>query len=215
MNRVIYACDIGSIQAGSFAWARVIPGQGDPPCASRDIDSLVTRLREDANSGKSISLGFESPLFMPIPVDSGNLNQGRQGEGNRAMFAPAGASVTTLGLHEAAWIMRAIRAECAQLQYTLDWTLWPRDKTLLVWEAFVSGVAHGASHEQDAVSAAIFFRDNEENLNGVNAVTAVEPLCLVHAVALWAGWAEDVTGLHRSCLVLKPERPYNGQIYPA
>ena len=216
MNRIIYACDIGSIRAGTFAWARVVPDHGDPS-ASCDIDDLVTRLTEDVQRGNSIALGFESPLFMPVPVDSANLNRGRGGEGNRSMFASAGASVTTLGVHEAAWILRAIRAQAPrELRYTLDWSLWNGDdRILLVWEAFVSGAAKSATHKQDAATAAVFFRDNEGNLNGVNAVTAESPLCLVHAAALWADWTEDPAGLHGSCLVLRPQTPYNGHIDPA
>lgn len=210
-NRVIYACDVGSVRGGTFAWARVTPG--GMPCASTDIDDLVMRLCVDAEAGMSVSLGFESPLFLPIPRDSGQLSRGRQGDGCRSTFAPAGAAVTTLGIHEAAWILRAVRDRCAnRMAYTLDWQQWPpQAKTgqiLLAWEAFVSGNAHGSSHEQDAVTAAMFFLDNENDLNAVNAVTAAEPMCLFHAAALWSGWADDLERLHQGCLVLKPKQRY-------
>jgi len=164
----------------------------------------------------SIALGFESPLFMPVPAGSAGLNRGRQGEGNRSMFAPAGASVTTLGVHEAAWILRAIGDRAlGVLTYTLDWNTWPPvgdTRSLLVWEAFVSGAAHSPSHERDATSAAVFFRDNEDNLDAVNAVTADRPLCLVHAAALWASWAADFDRLRQGCLVLMPGQAYDGSI---
>lgn len=216
MNRVIYACDIGSIRAGHFAWARVVPGQGTPH-VSRSIDHLVTQLSEDAYEGsKSIAIGFESPPFMPVPAGSASLGHGRENEGNRSMFAAVGASVTTLGIHEAVWILRALRDTThSRLQYTFDWTLWPRNVEapyLPVWEAFVAGAAHGRAHICDAATAAMFFSDNENDLGRVNAVDAERPLCLIHAVALWANWSAELSGFNGNCLVLKPEHAYEGDI---
>lgn len=204
---------------GKFAWARVEPGSGSP-IASVSVDDLVTQLRKDGSTdGISIALGFESPLFLPVPADSGSLSRGRCGEGNRSMFAPAGAAVTTLGVHEAAWILRAIHDHLRPvLEYSLDWGAWPpQDETrrLLLWEAFISGAAHGDTHERDAATAADFFRANEHNLNRMNAVRTDQPLSLVHAAALWAGWANDLERLHQPCLVLKPEKLYEGSIDPA
>jgi hypothetical protein len=217
MSRVVYACDIGSIRARSFAWARAAPG-GANPTASADINELVTRLLEDVRDGMSIALGFESPLFMPVPEQSADLSCGRAGDGNRSIFAPVGAAVATLGIHEAAWILRSIRDEGVDaLTYSLDWTAWPPQgaaRTLLLWEAFVSGAAHRNSHAQDAATAALFFEANEGNLDGLNAVTAVQPLNMVHAAALWAGWADDLDRLHSGCLVLKPPEAFGGSIDP-
>lgn len=219
MPRAIYACDIGSISKGNFAWARVDP-KGGNPIASTDIDVLVTRLLQDVNTdGMSIALGFESPLFMPIPADSANLCHGRNGEGNRSMFASAGVTVATLGVHEASWIMRTIYDHGGGLlTYTLDWNEWPPKETsrlLLIWEAFVSGAAHCGSHEQDAATATVFFKENENNLNAVNAISTERPLSMVHAAALWVGWANDLERLKQCCLVLKPEQAYMGLIDPA
>ena len=128
MRRAIYACDVGSTRAGTLAWARVEPN-GMAPVASASIDDLATRIVADAKCGLSIALGFESPLFMPVPIDSADLNRGRANEGNRSMFAPPAASVTTMGVHEAAWILSAIRDQApGLLTYTLDWTAWPPEK---------------------------------------------------------------------------------------
>lgn len=135
------------------------------------------------------------------------------------MFAPAGATVATLGLQQAAWILRQIRDRVPVLPlYSLDWTAWPPECAvphLLLWEAFVAGTAHGDTHERDAATAAVFFRANEHNLNAVNAVTSDQPLSMVHAAALWAGCANDLDRLHQACLVLKPEKRYEGDIDPA
>ena len=190
------------------------------PCASRDIDALALSLVKDLNDSFSVALGFECPLFMPVPGESDRLNCGRQGEGNRSIFAPAGAAVATLGLHEAAWVLRQIR-DRVPLPHLSTRSTGARGRPegealhLLVWEAFVSGTAHGDSHERDAATAAVFFRANEQDLNAVNAVTANQSLSMVHAAALWAGLANDLDRLHQACLVLKPEQRYEGQIDPA
>ncbi len=114
MNHAVYACDIGSVKSDNFAWSRVESLQ-DPPIASGDIDELLVHLVCDAQSGASVALGFEAPLFMPVPSRSGDLSSGRPGEKNRSMFAPAGLAVTTLGLHEAAWILRGLRQKIGSL----------------------------------------------------------------------------------------------------
>lgn len=149
-------------------------------------------------------------------MEAAALCKGRNGDGNRSVFAPAGAAVTTLGVHEVAWVLRAIRDPHASAPvYSLDWKAWPPPAdapTLLLWEAFVSGAAHSASHARDAATAAVYFRDHEHALDAVNAVTTDRPLNLVHGAALWAGWASDVERLHRPCLVLKPGKPYGGAI---
>ena len=211
MNRVIYACDIGSTRSGAFAWARVLPGL-EKPRAGKDIAALVRYLIADAEHGLSIALGFESPLFLPVPHSHEQLSRGRARENNRSMFAPAGAGVATLGVHQAAWILRAVRDKVGdQIEYTLDWDQWPPatdSQQLLIWEAFVSGNAHSKSHEHDAVTAAVSFRDNESKLDVAHAVTAESPLSMVHAVAIWAGWATDIERLHEECFVLRPESAY-------
>ena len=212
--KAIYACDIGSVRSGAFAWARVV-SHGGGPVASFDIEGLVHSLRHDLNEGLSVALGFEAPLFMPVPVSAGSLSTGRIGEGNRSMFAPAGASVATLAIHEAAWILGSVREGLrSDVKYTLDWREWmPTNdiQKLLVWEAFVSGPAHG-SHEQGAATAALYFRGNEMALGDANAVSTERPLNSIHAAALWSGWACDLERLHESCLVLRPDRAYLGPI---
>jgi hypothetical protein len=70
---------------------------------------------------KSIALGFECRLFMPVPPSADDLSKGRQGEGARAMFAQAGAAVNTLGVHQAAWILRKIHQSGAgSYQFTTE-----------------------------------------------------------------------------------------------
>ncbi|MEZ4410044.1 MAG: hypothetical protein R3A52_26750 [Polyangiales bacterium] len=93
MNSVLYACDVGSVRAGTFAWARVEPG-ALTLTTSTSIDARVARLRDDlSHRASGVALGFEAPLFLPEPEDSAALCRGRKGDGNRSVFAPASTAL--------------------------------------------------------------------------------------------------------------------------
>jgi hypothetical protein len=68
---------------------------------------------------------------------------------------------------------------------------------------------------RDAAIAATYFLANENNLQGMNAVTASNPLSLFHTAAIWAGWITEVNQLNNQLLVLRPEAPYFGDINDA
>lgn len=216
MNPVVYACDIGSLKSGTFAWARNA-SPDSAPAASVDIDDLVAAVTRDVANGLPIALGFEAPLFLPVPDDSSQLNSGRTGEASRSMFAPAGAAVTTLGVHESAWIFKRLRVALpADMSLTFDWTISDhKPKEIFIWEAFVSSTAHSDTHERDAATAVQYFLAHIANLDAVNAVTCSNPLSLISAAALWSGWLTDIESLHIPCLVLRPTEPYTGPIEPA
>jgi len=219
MNAIAYACDIGSIKSGAFAWARNSSLE-KTPTASDSIDELITCIVEDGKAGKTIALGFEAPLFMPVPTQSAQLNSGRQYESSRSMFAPAGATVTTIAIHQTAWILKQLHQHLGhRLTLTMDWLAdWrKREAHLFIWEAFVSSGGHSDpqahnSHKRDAATALQYFLANADNLDGVNSVTCENPLSLIAAAALWSGWLADVRHLHSSCLVLRPEAPYQGEV---
>lgn len=214
--RVVYTCDIGSIPRGNFGWARCVPEQNAIPVGSSDIAKLVSHLKRDINEGLSIALGFECPLFIPVPCSENDLCKGRHGEGNRSVFAPAGTSVTTFGIHEAAWILRTIYSrDNNHVGFTASSSKWPpydSHQILFCWEAFVSGDAHDKDHIRDAATATMFFIENEMQLEVINAVTAEQPFSLIQAVALWAGWSTRIVRLHDSVLVIKPISRYDGII---
>ena len=216
MNPVVYACDIGSVKSGTFAWARNV-SRDSAPTASVDIDDLIAAVTRDVANGLPIALGFEAPLFLPVPDESSQLNSGRTGETSRSMFAPAGAAVTTLGVHESAWIFKQLRAALpADMSLTFDWTTIDyKPKEIFIWEAFVSSTAHSDTHKRDAATAVQYFLANIANLDAVNAVTCSNPLSLISAAALWSGWITDIGALHIPCLVLRPTEPYTGAIEPA
>lgn len=221
MSRVIYACDIGSVIRKKFAWARLIPNRNENLQVSQNINELIECLISDARKGYNIALGFESPLFLPIPYRSDDLSRGRENETNRSVFAQAGAAVTTLGIHEAAWILRSIKSDSSvRLTYTIDPADWgslhKQSQVLFIWEVFVSGSAHSAKgddeHCRDAATAVTHFMEIEESLLATCNITATSCINLIHSVALWAGWSSDTCGLHQNCLVVKPTQPYSGDL---
>jgi len=131
------------------------------------------------------------------------------------VFAQAGATVATLGVHQAAWILRKINAWADMFEFTTDLSMWPPvpdHRVLFCWEAFVSGDAHSTDHTRDAATATVFFLENETYLRNVNAVTTQLSFSLIQAVALWSGWSDNLKELHGTALVLKPSRRYEGTI---
>ena len=147
-RRRIYCVDVGSTRQDSFAWTRVDPAESDPvPAGNYSIESLCRRLVDDLQESRSVALGFEAPLFLPVPTCVDDLSGGRDNEGNRSCFSPqGGAYVATLGLHQAAWILKYVAAQLPNsVRVTVDPHAWPPqgDPVLFCWEAFVSGGAKG------------------------------------------------------------------------
>lgn len=218
---MIYAVDVGSTLNGrngvAFAWAKVSL-IGDHPITSIDPVELAYSVASDLSSGRSVALGLEAPLFIPVPADVNRLSRGRENEGDRSWAAPAGGYVATLALHQAAWLLGRIRAECdkrkcREFELSVAPARWLSDKgaqpVLFCWEAFVSGPAH-TDHRGDAATAAMYFQAHQAKL--ITAVTAENPLSLLGCAVLWSGWSTDLTLLHRSLLVLRPDQPWRGEL---
>jgi hypothetical protein len=130
-QRSVVTVDVGSTllsertKSRAFAWARVGLSPPIGMSSSQDPDLLVERLAEDLKNECSVALGFEAPLFIPIPQLSSSLSRSRSGEGPRAWSASAGLSVTSLCLHQAAWILREVRTQVTECAVTFDAAQWP------------------------------------------------------------------------------------------
>jgi len=201
----------------TFAWARLLPNEGSKSVqGSSDIQQLIKRLELDIEGGYSVALGFEAPLFIPIPEDSEDLSKGRDGEGNRSFASRVGLTVCALGIHQSAWILKRLHeSSSCKCEFTLDLQCWPPSghrPVLFCWEAFISGGAHSDQHLRDAATAVVFFVDNEQSLQKANAVRVENTISLIGAVALWSGWTSDLHYLHRPTLVLKPNSAFEGEI---
>jgi hypothetical protein len=118
MTLVIHCADIGSVRRGNFGWARLEVVAGDSMCTTGcEIEAFADAIAADINAGYGVALGFECPLFVPVPADPENLTLARPGEGNRSWSAGAGAASLATGLTETVWILnrvrRQLRAPCA------------------------------------------------------------------------------------------------------
>lgn len=224
---IIYACDVGSTlgKKPGFAWVRIVSGSEEPPKGSQSIAQLTQYLCNDLAAGAAIALGFEAPLFIPVPEPDQptRLSLSRTGEGDRSWSAPAGGYVATLALHQAAWLLKAIApahlSSCALTLNASNWTPGRSQPLLFCWEAFVSKHAHAQAtdpqpHLRDAATAAVCFQQRERNLREPPLVSANPCLSLIGAAALWSGWRSDVAVLHEEALVLRPTQRYEGQINP-
>jgi len=211
IGRVVYACDVGSTRGSAprFSWVRLEPTRlNGRISAYSSLPALIDSIGQDMEKGHNIALGFEAPLFIPVPRDVSDLSRGRVGEGNRPFSSQAGLAVATLAIHQAAWILMMLRSfKNTGHVFTSAIESWPplgATRTLFCWEAFVSGQAHSDSHARDAANAAYYFCQHEVDLANVNAVTGENPFSLISAVAIWSGWTNDIASLHKPTLVLKP-----------
>jgi len=117
----IYCVDVGSIPRKRFAWARV-PEEA-PPTHRRDAEALVTSLTNDLSCGRLVALGFEAPMFVPVPDNALDLGKARAFEEGRPWSAGAGVSALGTGLVQACWILREIhRRSDVQVRAFLDWS---------------------------------------------------------------------------------------------
>lgn len=210
----IFAIDVGSTLSSpkTFAWAVKEP-EAAAISGSQCIECLVECIAADLRRGDSVALGFEAPLFLPIPSDAKKLSRGREDlDGNRSCFAPAGGYVAMLGLHQAAFILARLHSLCGRdCDLSVNSDQWPPQSTgrpvLFCWEAFVSGKAHAGKdqrepHLGDAATAASCFADRVKK-KSLSSEAAGGCLSLIGAAALWSGWRKDINVLMTPPVVVK------------
>lgn len=150
---LIAAVDIGSPMAGKLGWA-VLPEHR----TESDISELVEIVVQALTRGP-VSLGFETPLWVPMRADPMTLTKARGGEGTRSWSAGAGAGVLATGLVVVPHILSLIRRAAPSAVATLNFRRPPAlPGTLFLWKAFVSARDKGDSHEADALIAARAFQ---------------------------------------------------------
>lgn len=203
---VIYCADIGSVPNNRFGWARGEAGDDsiERHCGGSEIADLVERVADDLRAGRRVALGFECPLFVPVPANPLRLGSARPGEGNRSWSAGAGSGALATGLVQVAWILAELRQRAATKDATLDWRAFAEGSgDLFLWEAFVTDRAKAATHVEDASAAIAAFRATLPDAAAANAVTAERPLSLVGAAVLSSGWSDDRLLLTMPCVVIK------------
>ena len=217
----ICCADIGSIKNDNFGWAVVC---GERQRLGKTIDGLVEEVVGCLAAGVKVALGFECPLWVPVPDDPSGLTAGRVVDGNKPWSAGAGASAMAAGLTETAWILREIRRglrdKGASLPSTyLDWTGFAdADAGVFLWEAFVTGeakativAADAADTSGNAADALIACKEFAARQPNPAADSDGEPShsvrSLIGAAVLWSGWSRDLALLGAKCLVVKPAGP--------
>ena len=207
MNRlIIYAADIGSVQKGNFGWARraVQPLESEQR-VSNTPSSLVAGIVGDLQRGTPVALGFECPQWMDVRDDPCDLTRARDGEGNRAWSAAAGAGALATGIVQTAWLLREIRQSAGTAEAFLDWASFAAvQRGLFLWEAFVTKRAKGKTHQGDAKAAVDAFADAMPAPPAVNAVRPRGPaISLLGAALLWSDWISEPDAIRTPCLVVR------------
>jgi hypothetical protein len=222
MEPVIYGVDIGSIKENRFGWMRIDTSTGahSEGRGGGEIVDLTHDVANDLIAGRAVTLGFESPLFVPVPEQPLKLGAAREGEvvtgeKNRSWSASSGATVLPTGLAQTAWILDKLHRGCPAALVYLDWAEFvAAGQGLFLWEAFVTAEAKAATHVGDAALAAEEFRAALPDPTTKSAVRGDNPLSLIGAAILWSGWSARIELLHQPTLVIKvaaPERPTAGQ----
>ena len=214
----IYCADIGLVKKGNFEWAVM---HGDCQRGGKEIGGLVDDVVDSLSAGVKVALGFECPLWVPVPDDPAGVTAGRGVDGNRAWSAGAGASVLAAGSTETAWILREIRERLRDRSAALpavlfDWQEFARlDRGVYLWEAFVTGDAKAKgeragkdAHMADALTACTEFAARlPDPAAGGPSESSGAVRSLIGAAVLWTGWSEDLALIRSRCLILKPAGP--------
>lgn len=205
----VFCADIGSIARNSFAWARRIPGSDSEELhRPESIESLATSVLHVLREGKPVALGFEAPLFIPVPEDSDRLGKARSCDApSPAWSSKIGASVFATAMVQIPWTLRFIHDQVPDLQVHLQWSSFAeQQKGLLLWEAFVSGAAKGETHEEDAASGVQAFCEQLPSPGDPTAAATEGPFSILAAAAIWAGFDLPIEATRYPCLLVRATR---------
>lgn len=204
---IAVACaDIGSVAKGKFGWALK---HGKSWSQGDSIVAFSEQIVSHLNQNTPVAVGFECPLFVPLPRDPRGLTRARKGEGNRAWCAGAGSGALAVGLTEVVWILREVWEGLdvpEKPTASLRWPQFLETGGLFIWEAFVTGASKKHSHIQDArgaVEALVRALPDPERRNLVHEEMVYS---LGGAALLRAGWGVPATVLEDPTLVISAER---------
>ncbi len=202
---VIYCADIGSVEKGNFAWARMNCVEAPTPEVGQDISNFADKIADDLNSNHPVALGFECPLFIPVPDDPKRLTSSRDGEDGRSWSAPAGACSLATGLSETVWVLTRIQRKImTDVPVHFTWSSFMQSNAgLFLWEAFVSGKSKTDTHTGDAELAINQFYKYLPDPEAHNAITCSNPRSLIGAALLQSGLTDDLSLLNKPCLVIR------------
>jgi len=203
-DAVVAAVDVGSL--ANIGWWRVA---GDIEGGGRDLDHLVEVLATDLNQNRSVALGFEAPIFVPLPAQTAGLCRQRVGERGRPWSAGAGTGALALGVQQAAYVFGGLARRVAkQPRISFDPVELSRaDATLVIWEAFVSTNAKNRAavypHIDDARVAVNEFRKRLAEGVVHSDIDERNVLNLAAAALLASGLSRDTALLTRASVVVR------------
>lgn len=202
----VFCADVGSIARNSFAWARRIPDSGHEELhRPESIKSLAASVAHVLRNGEPVALGFEAPLFIPVPENPERLGKARPCDAPSPSWSSSvGASVLATAMVQIPWTLRFIHDQAPDIRVHLQWPSFAENQQgLLLWEAFVSGAAKGETHEEDARSGVQAFCEQLPEPGDPSAAETESPFSVLAAAAIWAGFdltSEDMRG---GCLVVR------------
>lgn len=206
----VFCADVGSIARASFAWARRIPGSdGEELHQPESIESLAASVVHVLREGQPVALGFEAPLFIPVPESPDRLGKARPCDAPSPSWSSGvGASVLATAMVQIPWILRFIHEQVSDLRVHVQWQSFAEQQDgLLLWEAFVSGAAKGETHEEDAHSGVQAFCEQLPNPGDPSAAETERPFSLLAAAAIWAGFDLPIEDTRSGCLLVRATHP--------
>ena len=119
----VFCADVGSITRESFAWARRIPGSdGEELHRPESIESLAAAVVDALRDDKPVALGFEAPLFIPVPENPARLGKARPCDAlSPSWSSNVGASVLATAMAQVPWTLRFIHDQVPDLRVHLQW----------------------------------------------------------------------------------------------
>ena len=202
----VFCADVGSIARDNFAWARRIPSSGDEELhRPGSIESLAASVVDILRRGEPVALGFEAPMFLPVPVNPEQLGKARPYDAPSPSWSSnVGASALATGMVQIPWTLRFIHDRLSDLRVHVQWPPFAEHRDgLLLWEAFVSGPAKGDTHEEDARSGVQAFCEQLPSPGDPSATETERPFSVLAAAAIWAGFDLPIENLHRECLLVR------------
>jgi hypothetical protein len=206
----VFCADVGSIARDSFAWARRIPNSDDTELhRPESIESLSASVVQALQAGVPVALGFEAPLFIPVPEDPSRLGKARPCDAPSPSWSSrVGASVLATAMVQIPWVLRFIHEQISDLRVHLQWPPFAEQQDgLLLWEAFVSGPAKGETHEDDARSGVQAFCEQLPNPGDSKAAETERPFSVLAAAAIWAGFDLPIEDTRSGCLLVRATHP--------
>jgi hypothetical protein len=197
----VAVADVGSVPRQQFGWSAFVGGEWRE---GHDIGALADVVAGRLGRDGKVALGFEAPLFAPLPDDSQALGQKREGE-PLAWSAGAGPGVLATGLVQVTWLLHRVRCQAQDCPAFLDWDTFAVSRTgLFLWEACVTGSAKAGSHIGDARVAVDAFRKALPDPTTSSIVKSGRVLSLIGAALLTSRWSSNLDLLEAPCLVIAP-----------